>query len=452
MTSISSYSRWNPLGSPETYTGPTLRKWQQQALAAWDNANRSGVVEAITGTGKSLVGLAAIHEVVSVGGVAIVVVPTRALVGQWAKEIREKLPRMRVGLLSDGEKADFYRNDVIVGTVQSVYKNPPGGRSLMLVVADEVHRYGSSEYKKALAADYHWRLGLTGTYERQNDDGIEKYLDPYFAQVVFTYGYGEALDDRVVAPFDLGLVSTPFTEREQTQYSAADERCSNAKWRLTSLYNFPDEWQEFFRTVTLAAGSSEPSEVRELAQKYMSSFSERKRILASTESKLAFLENTAALLEPLNGTLVFSESKDSSRRIAYVMNKSVRAFPLDGDSSAEERNRRLREFSTGALKVICAPRILDEGIDVPEAELAIVASASQSKRQMIQRMGRVIRLKDDGRHARIMMLYVPGTPEDPSTGGHEAFLNEVIPHSRSQTSFSLADYEKLHTWLRVTSP
>lgn len=434
----------------ETYRGPALRTWQRRALESWDKSGNQGVVEAITGTGKSLVGIAGIHEVLAVGGVAVVVVPTRALVGQWASDIRQKLPHARVGLLSDGDKADFYSCNVIVGTVQSLYKDPPKGRSLILVVADEVHRYGSAEYKKALSADYRWRLGLTGTYERQSDDGVGRFLDPYFGKVVFNYGYGEALRDQVVAPFDLGLVATPFTEREQEEYSEADERCSSAKWRLTSAYGFPDDWQEFFRYVTIAAGASEPSDVRDLAQRYMRGFSDRKKILASTASKLAFLESAAHLFEHLTGTLVFSESKDSSRRIAWVINKSTTAFPLDGDSPAAERSKRLRDFSSGRLKVVCAPRILDEGIDVPEAELAIVASASQSKRQMIQRMGRVIRLKENNRRARIILLYVPDTPEDPSTGGHEAFLEEILEHAPVAARFEADELEALQRWLRIT--
>ena len=447
--SDTTYSRWNPLGSPETYSGPTLRTWQQRALSAWEKNNFEGVVEAITGTGKSLVGIAAIHEVLALGGVAVVVVPTRALVGQWANEIRHKLPKARIGLLSDGDKADFYSCDVIVGTVQSVYKNPPQGRSLILLVADEVHRYGSAEYKKALSPSYQWKLGLTGTYERQSDEGVAQFLDPYFQQVVFTYGYGEALRDKVVAPFDLGLVATPFTEQEQNDYSEADEKCSNAKWRLTTHYNFPADWQEFFRYVTLAAGANEPSDVRDLAQRYMSGFSERKKILAATASKLAFLESAAFLFEHLSGTLVFSESKDSSRRIAWVINKTTSAYPLDGESAAEVRSKRLRDFAAGRLKVICAPRILDEGIDVPEAELAIIASASQSKRQMIQRMGRVIRLKEDSRQARIILLYVPGTPEDPATGGHEAFLGEILQHAPKPIGFRANELGPLRQWLRA---
>lgn len=48
----SGFNRWDSLGSPETYSGPRLRQWQQKALLAWEQKDHRGVVEAITGTGK----------------------------------------------------------------------------------------------------------------------------------------------------------------------------------------------------------------------------------------------------------------------------------------------------------------------------------------------------------------------------------------------------------------
>ena len=74
--SPSDYSHWSPLGDGESYAGPELREWQNRALEAWEASNHRGVVEAVTGAGKSLVGVAAIHEVLSLGGVALVMVPT----------------------------------------------------------------------------------------------------------------------------------------------------------------------------------------------------------------------------------------------------------------------------------------------------------------------------------------------------------------------------------------
>jgi RNA polymerase primary sigma factor len=130
-----------------------------------------------------------------------------------------------------------------------------------------------------------------------------------------------------------------------------------------------------------------------------------------------------------------------------VINKHTPSWPVDGSSSADERNTKLRAFAAGHIKVICAPRILDEGIDVPEAEVAVIVSASQSRRQMIQRMGRVIRKKKDGRAARIVIFFFHDSPEDPSLGGHESFLDEIRPHAQTVTTYGPDIVDQIEGWL-----
>ena len=86
----------------------------------------------------------------------------------------------------------------------------------------------------------------------------------------------------------------------------------------------------------------------------------------------------------------------------------------------------MARFKSGDLSVIVAPQVLDEGVDVPEADLAIIIATSQERRQMIQRMGRVLRKKKDRRRARFAILFVQGTSEDPEHGAHREFLGEIL--------------------------
>jgi superfamily II DNA or RNA helicase len=94
--------------------------------------------------------------------------------------------------------------------------------------------------------------------------------------------------------------------------------------------------------------------------------------------------------------------------------------------AGQDRAETLRRFAAGQLDVLAAPRVLDEGVDVPAADLAVIIGASRSRRQMVQRMGRVLRRKPDGRHARFAVLFVEGTVEDPRRGAHETFLGEIV--------------------------
>ena len=83
--------------------------------------------------------------------------------------------------------------------------------------------------------------------------------------------------------------------------------------------------------------------------------------------------------------------------------------------------------------------MLDEGLDLPAADLGIILAASQSRRQMIQRMGRVLRRKPDGRFARFVIAYVIGTSEDPANGAHEAFLDKITDVADDVVNFRIAD-------------
>ena len=106
-------------------------------------------------------------------------------------------------------------------------------------------------------------------------------------------------------------------------------------------------------------------------------------------------------------------------------------------------NRRLvlKQFKDRALDAIIAPKTLDEGIDVPEADLGIIIVASRERRQMIQRMGRVLRRKKDQRLAKFAILYVKDTSEDPKNGPHGAFLETILPVASEHKDFGSRIHE-----------
>ena len=104
---------------------------------------------------------------------------------------------------------------------------------------------------------------------------------------------------------------------------------------------------------------------------------------------------------------------DGAQRAAGILQSNgVRAEAIHGGTAAEERERVLDEFRRGVLSAVVAPRILDEGVDVPDADLGVILATSSRRLQMIQRMGRILRKKKDGRRARFILLYVKGTAED----------------------------------------
>ena len=153
---------------------------------------------------------------------------------------------------------------------------------------------------------------------------------------------------------------------------------------------------------------------------------ERRRLLADTPAKDAALALVAPAIGAADRTLVFTQSIAASERAGQVLaGCGLRAAVMHSMLARRRAAEALRRFAEGEVDVLAAPRALDEGIDVPAADLAIIAAASRSRRQMIQRMGRVLRKKSDGRRARFAVLFVEGTVEDPRLGAHEAFLDEI---------------------------
>lgn len=438
---------WEDLSSGSDYKGPELREWQKRALWHWADNGHTGVVEAITGTGKSLVGIAAIRDTLAKGGCALILVPSAPLLEQWHKSLTTSLPRARIGKLTGDTHDGFETHNVLVATVQTAYKQIPKPKSLGLLVADEVHRYGSAEYSKALDERFERRLGLSGTYERQQDDGVERILSPYFGDIAFSYGYGEALRDQVVAPFHLALVSTEFTQDERRKYDEFLQQQSKAQLKLQREYGYPEDWSTFFALVTRASKSSFPFGEKQLCNKFLDAFHHKRTQMAEARAKAVVLAGIGQVIDGKSGTLVFTETKEGANALAAVLKPITSANALTSDDKSEARSNALKAFEVGNIKALCTPKILDEGVDVPEAELAIVIAASNTKRQMIQRMGRVIRLKNPPRAAKIVIVFVKDTGEDPANGAKEAFLSEIEPHAESVTQFDMSQVDQLNGWL-----
>jgi superfamily II DNA or RNA helicase len=435
-------------------TDDDLWAWQSSALASWRAASAQGIIEAVTGTGKTRVGVHAIRSALLSDRPTLVLVPTTALLRQWARVLSDELPpETRIGLLGDGRVASLRGCDVLVATVQSASRrrpSPPSGAPGGLLVADECHRLGARTFAEALHRGFDQRLGLTATLERP-DDGVQEQLLPYFGQVVHTYGFREALADEVIAPFRIATLGVELTPPERDTYEENREKASAARKQLISRFGLPaSPFGEFLAEVTVASSGSFASPLTRTARRYLGAFHAYREVLATTAQKLAVVPHLAPALRLAGGTLLFGESVAAVLRMADDLTANdVSVEALHGGLSSRVRQDALRRFETRELQAIAAPRVLDEGIDVPEADLAVIVAASQSRRQMIQRLGRVVRRKEDGRPARMVIMYVRGTTEDPATGGHEAFLDLVLDVAQERKDFSAHEVDALLSYLEA---
>ena len=250
-------------------------------------------------------------------------------------------------------------------------------------------------------------------------------LDPYFGGTCFHIGYDRALQDGVIAPFHVALVGVLFSDAEYGEYHRLGTEMAVGRARLLrSGVVTAEPVGAFLADVArLARGTSE---LAQTALAYLAALAERRRLLAETPAKTAALEALTPLIASAERALVFTQSIVGSESAALSLRtRGLAAAPLHSALDGASRQDLLRRFGTGELSVLCAPTVLDEGVDVPAADVAVVLAASRSRRQMVQRMGRVLRRKVDGRPARFVVVYVEATNEDPAYGAHEGFLDEM---------------------------
>lgn len=424
-----------------------LYLWQEEAFRVWSDRGNRGIVEAVTGAGKTRLGLAAISAALREGRQALLLVPTIELLHQWFNEIRTLLPWAVVGRLGDQYRDDFLHHQVIVSTVQSALARMQAsaiyglsGNNSRLLIADEVHRLAADRYSTALDRSFAWRLGLSATYERPDDKHLE-HLDPYFGGVVYRLWYDRAQQDNLIAPFDIALVGVELAPEERAKYSELSDTISRSHRSL--LGYLPDAslvGSQFLAIVAGWAAEEAMTARTALARKYMRAVSARQQLLAQTDAKLSQLELIEPALRRARSTLLFSLTQFGAQEAAdRVASCGISATAVYSEISGVERKQRMAEFRSGAVPVLAAPRVLDEGVDVPEAELGIVLATSRSKRQLVQRLGRVIRRKADGRAGKFVFFYAANTIEDPEHRGDEQYLNAVLPHARDLGWFSLPE-------------
>jgi RNA polymerase primary sigma factor len=146
---------------------------------------------------------------------------------------------------------------------------------------------------------------------------------------------------------------------------------------------------------------------------------------------------------------MFSQTIKAAKGAIDVLNGNVEgvARAINSGMPGWDIEQVLDDFREGDIDVLAAPRLLDEGIDVPSADLAIILSSSKTKRQMIQRMGRVLRKKENDAIAKIIIIYAIDTTEDPELGAHEDFMEDVIEVADDIQYFTYENIEDLSAYL-----
>src|ERR671916_835902 len=367
------------------------RPYQREALAAWRREGLRGVVVLPTGAGKTAVAVRAIERV---GRSTLVVVPTLALLKQWYSVLSDSFgSSITVGLLGGGYHEI---TPLTVTTYDSAYIHAERyGDRFALVVYDEVHHLPAEKYAvipQMLLAPY--SLGLTATPERP--DGGHELLPGLVGPVVYRRS-PEDLAGTYLAPYETVTIPVELTAAERVEYEEADAvyRDFLKKHRLSM--RSPEDWQRF---IMVASTSHSGGREALLAAR------RRREIRASAERKGATLES---LLKQhwQDRTIVFTKSVEE----VYTLSTRFLIPGITYETPARERKEILDRFREGRYRAIIASDVLNEGVDVPDAGVAIILAGSASRREYVQRLGRILRPRE-GKQAILYELVTAATGEE----------------------------------------
>lgn len=350
------------------------REHQTKALASWTKQNSRGVVSLPTGAGKTIL---AVLAIANTKRPSLVVVPTIDLLLQW-QSVLQRYFNNPIGLLGGGfrtiEAITVATYDSAALTVETL------GNRFGLLIFDECHHLPAAHYQLvAKAAIAPFRLGLSATVERS--DGGEVLLYELVGQMCFE-GQIREMVSNVLSPYDVVNVEVPLMDSEMERYKLA--RGIYTKFVRSAGVDFssPDGWKNFMRKAAILPGGKAA----------MEAYREQKSLAQSSEGKI--LELWKIIQSHPNSRIIVFTNDNAT---AYQIGKRYILPVITHLTRPKERKRMLEAFRAGIIDVLVTSKVLNEGVDVPEASVGVVISGSGAVREHVQRLGRILRHQEGKR-------------------------------------------------------
>jgi len=376
------------------------RDYQTAALEAWRENGRQGVVCLPTGAGKSYL---AEMCMVDAARPTLIVVPTIDLLTQWHRRLVTAFGEP-VGMLGGGSHEICA---ITVSTYASAYLHADRlGDRFGLVVFDEVHHLPAESYRtiaECLIAPF--RLGLSATPERE--DEMHLILDELVGHEVYRKDISEMAGEWL-ASYEAIRLEVYLTAEEQEAYNECRAIYHSFLKQKRMGIRGPRGWTRFIQVASRSKAG----------RAAMKGWRDARKIAHGTERKLDLLET---LLDEEAGrrTLIFTDDNAT----AYRISREFLVPCITHQTKAKEREEILDRFERGEYQVISTSRVLNEGVDLPGAEVAVVVSGSGSVREHVQRLGRILR-PGHGKRAVLYEMVTMGTSEERTSSRrreHEAY-------------------------------
>ena len=409
---------------------------QGRAIKALVDNGQNGILSIATGGGKTLTSLvvAALLNQECRSLVVVIAVPTKPLLNQWAsdvvkfgvvpinsfkrskpsvrKEIKQALRRVR-------HKAS--RSEVILVTHEALksdllsFIEENSSQVTTLLIADEVHNLGSAGFKNNPPSFFHYKIGLSATYERQFDEEGTSFLLKYFGGVVFDYPLSEAIGQCLV-PYEYYVHEVFLTAEEEDKF--CELTFDIRKLAYAADFDDSDSTKQRWKVLCL----------------------ERRKLIEAASNKVKVLDELLPRSKyDIEKSLIFCTDKYPDQILdvnALLDSRSVNYHQITQAETSSPRllNKLLADFTNGEMQVLTSKRVLDEGFNVPQVEIAYLVASNTVKRRWMQRLGRVLRMSEETGKSRAIIHDFLVLPQN-MTGDMDNELTSLLMSEYQRLSF-----------------
>jgi len=357
---------------------PTLREWQKSAFDKWVKNVCRGIAEVATAGGKTRFALECLihYQSISKNQCVIIITPTTALADQWNLALISDLgvSDSEIAIWPDSNDVNKKFHIMVINTARVKLPKLIDLHPEAFVIADEVHRYGSEENSKAFKNQFKYALGLTATAKRDFDDGLQSVLVPAFGRIIYEYTIIDARNDDIISPFELVNIEVPLLEDEQVEYDKLSKSIARA----------------------LGEGNEEKAKLLSMR---------RANVAKNSEMRVPSAVSVAKS-EAEQKILIFHESIEKAEEIYSILSDEGLSVGIyHSEIYGPIRRETLYRYKKGMIRILISCRALDEGVDIPDANVAIIAAYTSSLRQRVQRLGRVLRKHIGKEYATIYTFY-----------------------------------------------
>ncbi len=374
-----------------------LRKYQKNAIAAWVKNNNRGIFQMATGTGKTKTSLAAVTKILDVYysnqvkcGL-VVVVPYVVLLEQWLEDLKEFqisaiacyesknkwLPRVEENIRLFNENV---RDKLFLITTTKTLISSDFQRCIATIkgdyifLADEMHHLTSDMMRQSLPQNAKYRLGLSATLMTKYNSAKMEELKAYFGGIIYEYSMKEAIETDCLTRYFYYPIYVELTDEEKSDYYEVSKKISKAMMLAGNDLDDDDN-------IPLKA-----------------LLSQRGRILASASNKLIKLKEMAPQFKDKANLIIYCGDKIESNvkyidKVYEIVNneEGIISAKFTAEENPQQRRDILHLFGKKVIQALIAIRCLDEGVDIPQLETAIIMSSGTNPKEFIQRRGRILR-------------------------------------------------------------